>query len=90
MKKLLYSHGEAALYNIPEKRNNGDMDLPFLGNMGYGGEDKMIEKIKNLHGYEILIKEPPFWQESTKIIEYIKNNYEKIGDICDFQIYYIK
>ena len=63
--------------------------MPFLGNMGKDGENGMLEKIKNMHGYEILIKEPLFWQESSMIVNYIKENYEKVGEICDFQIYKI-
>lgn len=50
----------------------------------------MLEKIKSMKGYQILIKEDLFWQESSMMINYIKENYEKIGEICDFQIYEIK
>lgn len=50
----------------------------------------MLEKVKSMKEYEILVKEPPFWQESSMIINYIKENYEKVGEICDFQIYLIK
>lgn len=34
--KVIIFSKEAALYNIPKKRNNGAMDLPFLGNLGKG------------------------------------------------------
>ena len=88
--KAIILSSDAAWYNIPEKRNHGDMDLPFRGNMGSGGEDEMIKKISNMRGYKILIKEPLFWQESEKIINFIKENYEKVGEISDFQIYEIK
>ncbi len=88
-KAVIFS-GDAALYNIPKKRTYGAMDLPFLGNMGKNGEEEMIKKITNMVGYKILIKEPILWQESEKIINFIKENYEKIGEINDFQIYEIK
>lgn len=88
--KVIILSQDAALYNVPEKRNNGRMDLPFLGNLGYGGEDQLIEEIENKKGYQILIKEPLFWQESKKTIEYIKENYTHIGEIEEFQIYEIK
>ena len=88
--KVIIFSQDAALYNIAEKRNNGEMDLPFRGNLGYKGEDNMLEQIKSKNGYEILIKDEMFWQESQKIHEYIKENYEKIGEIEEFQIYYIK
>lgn len=32
--KVIIFSKEAALYNIPKKRSNGAMDLPFLGNLG--------------------------------------------------------
>lgn len=50
----------------------------------------MLEKIKRMKGYQILIKEDLFWQESSMIVNYIKENYEKVGEIYDFQIYLIK
>ena len=34
--KVIIFSKEAALYNIPKKRSNGAMDLPFLGNLGKG------------------------------------------------------
>lgn len=49
----------------------------------------MLENVKNMHGYEILIKDVLMYQESEKIVTYIKENYEKIGEIEEFQIYKI-
>lgn len=88
--KVIIFSQDAALYNIPKKRSNGAMDLPFLGNLGYNGEDNMVEKLSNMTGYKILIKKERFWQESEKIIEYIKNNFAKQEDIEDFQVYLVK
>lgn len=34
--KVIIFSKESALYNIPKKRSNGAMDLPFLGNLGKG------------------------------------------------------
>lgn len=88
--KVIVLSGHSALYNIPQKRNNGMMDLPFLGNLGYGGEDDLIIDLDNKKGYEVLITESAHSQESEKVIDYIKENYEYIGEIEQFQIYKIK
>ena len=87
--KVIIFSKEAALYNIDEKRNNGAMDLPFLGNLGYGGEEKMLEDVKSKGGYQILLTKENYWQESKKITDYIKENYTKIGEIEEFEIYQI-
>ena len=70
-------------------RNNGDFDLPFYGNMGKAGENGMIEKISKLHNTKILIlteKDDEF-QESQKVMKYIKNNLKYEGTIQQFSIY---
>ncbi len=87
-KAIIFSK-EAALYNIPEKRSNGAMDLPFLGNLGYGGEEAMLEQIKAKKGYQILLTKENYWQESDKITDYIRRHYHKIGEVEEFEIYEI-
>ena len=82
---------EANIYRIMLKQNYQDFDLPFLGNWGYNGEERVLNKIKNLKDTFILINnEDVIGQESTKIKEYIKNNYNKTGEIEDLEIYYIE
>lgn len=82
---------EANIYQIALKGNNQDFDLPFLGNWGYNGEERVLNKIKNLKNTFILIKEEDIiGQESTKIKDYIKNNYNKTGEIAGLEIYYIE
>lgn len=79
---------KANLYMAPLNKSNKDMDLPFLGNMGKEGEQGMIKKIKNLKNTHILLtKESIVIQESSKVIEYIKENLQRIGEIRDFDIY---
>ena len=81
---------DAALYMVPLKRNNGAMDLPFLGNMGKNGEDNIIQKIEEMKNTKFLIKKDEkdlFWQESKKINQYIKENLDYIRDIEKFSIY---
>ena len=80
----------ANLYMNLLERNNGEMDLPFYGNLGKDGEDGLIEQIKQLKNTKILIltQEDTMYQESKKVMEYIKENYPKEGEIGQFSIYY--
>jgi len=80
----------AALYMLPLQKNNGIFDLPFIGNLGKEGEDGLIKKISELRSCKILIStEERFWQESQKAIDYVKQNYSKIDEIEEFEIYEI-
>ena len=54
---------------------------------------KYAEKIKNMKNVVILIKNDKMalnWQTPTKVIEYIKNNLEKIGTVSFFDVYITK
>ena len=82
---------EAAMYMMPLNRSNGNMDEPLLGNFGKDGEHGVIESISKMKNTKILIdKEKKVYQESDKIINYIKENLIYIGDICDLLIYETK
>ena len=75
---------------IPLKESNGEMDLPFKGNLGKQGETGLINEIKNLKNTEILIKKDENdmnWQESKQTRQYIINHLSCIGEIEDFLIY---
>lgn len=90
-KRVVILSEEAGLYLIPLQQNNGILDLPFLGNLGREGEDGLIKQIQKLESCHILLKQGDiFWQESQKTNDYIKQSYEKIGEIEDFDIYEIK
>ena len=80
----------ANLYMNLLGRNNGEMDLPFYGNLGGDGENGLIEQIKQLKNTKILIltQEDTIYQESKKVMNYIKENYPKEGEIRQFSIYY--
>ena len=80
---------DAGLYMIPLKQNNKEFDMLLLGNLGKDGEKGVIEKIKGFKGKKIILmnKEKNSWQESDKIIEFVKNNFTKIDEIEDFLIY---
>lgn len=89
--KVIIFSEEANIYQILLEKNYQDFDLPLLGNWGYKGEEKVLEKIKNMEDTFILIKDKSATeQESKKIKDYIKGNYNKTGEIADFEIYYIE
>ena len=89
-KKVIVLSGDAALYMVPLNKNNGNMDLPFRGNLGHQGEEGLIEDLETLENTEVLIKkekEKMNWQESEKVREYIIENFECIGVLEDYLIY---
>lgn len=84
---------EAAVYMIPLDKYNKDCDMFLKGNLGSASEEGQIEKIKNMKNVVILIKNDKIalnWQTPTKVIEYIKNNLEKIGTVSFFDAYITK
>jgi len=81
---------EAAVYMIPLDKYNKDFDMFLKGNLGAKGEKGQIEKIKEMKNTILLIKNekiPLNWQTPKEVIEYVKNNLEKIGTINFFDIY---
>lgn len=91
--KVIVLSEDAGLYMVPLNKNNGNMDLPFRGNLGKNGEEGLIEELKALENTEILIKkekEELNWQESEQAREYIIKNFEYIGELEDYLIYYTK
>ena len=85
---------EASIYMIPIDRYYKDFNLFNKGNLGSKGEDGQIEKINKLNsGDKILIKNDNYkrnWQSPEKVISYIKNNLNKIGEISIFDIYEVR
>ncbi len=79
---------KANLYNNILKKNNGDFDVPFYGNLGIEGEKGLIEKIKKLKNTNILIEPDSLaYQEIKEVKDYIVENYEQIGKIEEYDIY---
>lgn len=81
---------EAAVYMIPLDKYNKDFDMFLKGNLGSASEEGQIDKIKNMENTVILVKNDTMalnWQTPTKVIEYIKNNLEKIGTVSFFDVY---
>lgn len=75
---------------IPLNRYNKNYDLLLKGNLGYNGEDKLIKEISNSENIQYLILKDEYdknWQISLKVINYVKENKTKIGQIDIFDIY---
>ena len=84
---------KANLYMVNLNKNNELFDLAFLGNLGKGGENNLINELKKLDNTIILIQtdeEKISWQESKKARNYIINNFIKLGEIQEYSIYYKK
>lgn len=74
--------------------DNKDFDLPLRGNLGKDGEEGLIEKIKNLNNTQILLlheteDEKELYQFAYDVSDYIRQNYQYIGQIDKFDIYEI-
>lgn len=81
---------EAAVYMIPLNRYNKDYDMFLKGNIGSAGEEGQIEKLKNMEDAYILIKNektPLNWQTPKQVINYVRNNLEKVDTISFFYVY---
>ena len=89
-KNVIVFSNRAALYMVPLKRNNGDFDLPFKGNLGIKGEMGLIEKVDKTQNAQFLIfknESASIYQETTIVKEHIKNTKKYVGEIEGFEIY---
>ena len=79
-KNVIIISFDSALSMLPQKQCNNYFDVVFNGNLGYNGEDTLINIIKNSPNTEFLIptnNSDCFWQESTTIRNFIVENLEK-------------
>lgn len=81
----------ASKYMIPLHRNNYKFDLMLNGNLGYNGEERLIEEIKSIENLIILRQKPEIEtikiQQPEEIDKFIEENYEKIGEINNLEVY---
>lgn len=79
---------DAGLYMIPlERYDNNKFDLLFKGNLGYDGENRIVEQMKKMKNTVFLKREELFWQESEIIDNYVNENFEVIDEINGYKIY---
>lgn len=77
-------------YMIPINRYNKNYDMFMKGNFGVGGEEILIDRIKNEDAKYLLLKDEydSNWQAPTTVIEYVKQNLERTGSVgMYFDIY---
>ncbi len=78
---------DAGLYMIPLGRNNNKLDLIFKGNLGYKGEERLIEDLKKIEKPLFLKSEEMFWQESEMVDNFVKENYKVVDEIYHYKVY---
>ena len=90
-KKVYILDAEAAIYMIPLNKYNKDYDMILKGNIGKDGEQGQIEKIQNRNDKELyLIRNSKLrsnWQTPLNVVNYVRNNLEKIGEISIYEIF---
>ena len=80
----------ASIYMIPIDKYNKDYDMFNKGNFGINGEDRLISEISISENTQFLILKDEYvknWQTPEKIIEFVKKNKNKVGEIKVFDIY---
>ena len=89
--KVYILDSDAAIYMIPINKYNKDYDMFLKGNIGKDGEQGQIERIKNKDKNELLlIRKPKFksnWQTPLEVLNYIRDNLEKIDSISIYDVY---
>lgn len=89
--KVLILDAAAAIYMIPIEKYTKDYDLFLKGNLGAKGENGQIEKLRKENNNTIVLilkdKYKKNWQTPENVIEYIKQNWKKIDEIEQFNIY---
>ena len=61
------------------------------GNIGKDGEDGIINDINESHNTIYLLKNKKYsinWQSPTKVIDFIRNNLDYVGDYDMFEVFY--
>ena len=75
---------------IPINKYNKNYDMLLKGNLGKNGEKNIKEEIKDSRDIRYLVLQDRFnrnWQTPLDVIEYVKTNKNKIGEIEIFDIY---
>ena len=76
---------------IPLNKYNKDYDMFLKGNIGKDGEQGQIEKLQKRNENELyLIRNSNLksnWQTPLNVVNYVRNNIEKIGEISIYEIF---
>lgn len=89
--KVYILDAEAVIYMVPLDKYNKDYDMFLIGNIGKDGQEGQIEKIKKKDENTLyLIRNENIetnWQTPLDVIEYIRNNLAKIGEVSMYEVY---
>ena len=90
-KKVVIASARSGKYHMYIGEVGNDIfDLPWNGNIGSNQLEKLINKTNSLKDvYLLLTTENESWQDIKEFRKYIKDNYEKIGEVSEYSIYYI-
>ncbi len=87
-KKVYILHYSSGCFNIPIDKYYKNYDMFNIGNFGSRGEDGIIEDLENDQNFEILITGAfGYNQHPNKVVEYVIEHYNKIGEVNCFGIY---
>ena len=79
---------DAALYMTYLHKSHGELDLCFVGNLGYNGKEKIIHKVQELDkDTEILVGKEKHWQEVYELKAFVKKSYKKIDQVGETEVY---
>ncbi len=83
-------NGDAVVYMIAVDRYNKDYDMLGRGSLGANGANRIIEEVSNTENIKYLVAKegiPIQWQMQTEVLDFIKNNKTKVGEVSIFDIY---
>lgn len=87
-KDVYILEARAPLYMIPINKYNKDYDMFLIGNLGLNATNRILKDLDSKNNTEILLfKGNLNWQTPVDIVKYIQENYNKVGEIGNFDIY---
>ncbi len=81
---------DCSIYNLVLGRNNGVFDLPLYGNLGKEDYKAVINKLDSMDNFSVMIfkeERSMFWQEPKEIPKYIRENYVKIDNVLEYEVF---
>ena len=88
--KVIILFQDAVLYHLPQDIYYKDYDLFMRGNFGKNGEERLINEIKNSKNTIYLVLKDDLFttgQIPKKVINYVKSNLKRDGEILIYDIY---
>jgi len=90
-KNVYIINADSCFYTIPIDKYEKYFDLLLKGNLGQKGVQKVIDKIEGLSDNSLFLilndSTSLNWQFPKEVIEFIRNNYNNVGSIANYDIY---